>query len=158
MKSTTLFKLAVAALAALVTACTTNPTSAPEPSSPSPPVAASRPVAADRAPSVLIQGRSNKAILDDIVQWRTQQKKMTVRSRSSDRVELALSVQRTSTPTEARISYVISKEGDGVRLSARVFQFSYPGTTRETGLDVTQSMADKLQEELERYRKPASSW
>lgn len=111
----------------------------------------------DGTPSVLIRGRSSKAVLDDIVQYRTQQKGMKLKSRSSTRLEFTLPIQRTATPTEARMSYLLVKEGDGLRLSARVFQFSYPGTTRETGQDVTQSMSDKLQEELQRYLQPAGA-
>lgn len=163
MTSTTPYKpLLALALALLLAACATTqpPTENSGGAGVTRPASAASAAASttlsDGTPSVLIRGRTSKAILDDIVQYRTQQKGMKLKSRSTTRLEFTLPIQRTATPTEARMSYLLIKEGDALRLSAKVYQFSYPGTTRETGQDVTQSMADKLQEELQRYRQPAS--
>ncbi|GGP27746.1 hypothetical protein [Silvimonas amylolytica] len=101
-------------------------------------------------PTVLITGRKPQAILDDIVKFRTG-KGMSVRSRSSMRVEFAESVPNASQPTEARMLYLLSPASKGLNLSARVFQVSYPGTARERVAEVTSVVADKLSKELAGY-------
>ncbi|WP_188705992.1 hypothetical protein [Silvimonas iriomotensis] len=101
-------------------------------------------------PTVLITGRKPQAILDDIVKFRTG-KGMSVRSRSSMKVEFAESVPNASQPTEARMLYLLSPTSKGLNLSARVFQVSYPGTARERVAEVTSVVADKLSKELAGY-------
>ncbi|WP_028454548.1 hypothetical protein [Chitinilyticum litopenaei] len=165
MISTTPFKLSALLASALLAACATTNAPPNNPPAPTPtpapvaskPVAASAPATSSAAPSVLIRGRSSKAILDDVVNYRTQQKGMKLKSRSGSRVELSLAMQRTSNPSEARMVYQLTPENGAQRLSARVFQYTHPGTTRETGVEITQSLQEQLLAELPRYQQQAAS-
>lgn len=139
--------------ALLLAACASTPpqppTSAPAPAQP--------PSQTSAAPSIIIDGRTPQVILDEIVAYRTQ-KGMQVLSRADKRVEFKQVVPRAKTPTEARIRYELTPTGKSWKLSARVFQVSYPGTTRESVSDITAQVADKLTEELPRYAHGSASW
>lgn len=115
----------------------------------------SKEINSSSAPSIVIQSRSSKAIIEDIIATRTA-KGMQIRNRSAQRVEFSLKMVNTSVPTEARMHYVLSQVELGWRLSARVFQISYPGSKKEKVQEITSQVADKLHEELAIYAANSS--
>ncbi|WP_432722419.1 hypothetical protein R0381_001691 [Jeongeupia wiesaeckerbachi] len=140
------------AAALLLAACATQPTQPPV-SAPAPDQTQSQ---TSTVPSVVIDGRTPQAILDDVVAYRTQ-KGMRVLARADKRVEFKQVVPKAKVPTEARMRYELTPVGKGWKLSARVFQVSYPGTTREAVSDITAQVADKLNDELPRYTRSSAN-
>lgn len=125
----------------LCVGCATSP--APEPTKP---VVNAQP----SYPTALIVGRSNKTIIEDIVRYRSS-KGMKIRSRSANQIEFMSAVTKANIPTEARIQYSLMQTPQGWKLTARVYQISYPSSKNEKVEDITLSVADKLNEELARY-------
>ncbi|QLG87029.1 hypothetical protein HQ393_01540 [Chitinibacter bivalviorum] len=101
-------------------------------------------------PSATIVGRSNKTIMEDIIRYRSS-KGMKIRSRSANQIEFMSAVTKANIPTEARIQYSLMQTPQGWKLTARVYQISYPSSKNEKVEDITLSVADKLNEELARY-------
>ncbi len=130
----------------VITACATP--SAPPVATPAP----AKTVAKVQPPSasILIIGRSNKAVIEDIVAYRTG-KGMKLLSRTSARLEFSSNIAKANIPTEARIQYTLTQASQGWQLSAKVLQISYPGTKNEKVEDITAHVVDKLNEELARY-------
>jgi hypothetical protein len=140
-------RLIVSGLCVLSVACTTPPGATPDtPASPEKKTSKSPSAPA----SIIIVGRSNKAVMEDIVQYRTS-KGMKIRSRSANQVEFMAQVNKANIPTEARIQYTLMQVSQGWQLSARVYQISYPSTKKEKVEDITLSVIDKLNEELAGY-------
>ncbi len=146
----TLFKRAIAAslAATLLAACATIDLTPATQSAPA--VATPTPVPLETAvPHVFIRNQSAKAILDNIIKYRTQ-KGMKVVSRESNRVVLGITIPKSNPPAEARMIYSISPAADSLRLSAQVFQI-----TRQDGkaqsAEITDSLRDNIEEELETY-------
>ena len=110
-----------------------------------------------QAPSVMIEGRTAQAIFDDIERYRTS-RGMTVVVRNKNRIEFAAGVVKAKRPTQARIRYMLAPVKKGFKLSARVYQVSYPGTSREKVADITSAVADRLNAELSRYSQEATAW
>jgi hypothetical protein len=137
-----LIKALLIATCALLAACV----------SPSAPQTESKPVAKAQpnTPSILIIGRSNKAVIEDIIRYRTG-KGMKVLSRSATRLEFSSNITKANIPTEARIQYTLTQVTQGWQLSAKVFQISYPATKNEKVDDITSHVAEKLNDELARY-------
>ncbi|AOY01305.1 hypothetical protein [Jeongeupia sp. USM3] len=149
MNRRTLIPIVVALLLAGCATPTQPPVSEPAPAQP--------PSQTSSAPSVIIDGRTPQAILDDVVAYRTQ-KGMRVLARTANRVEFKQVVPKAKVPTEARMRYELTPSGKSWKLSARVFQVSHPGTTREAVSDITPQVADKLADELPRYTRGGASW
>ncbi|QZA80526.1 hypothetical protein [Deefgea piscis] len=105
--------------------------------------------------SIIIPSRSSKAILEDIIKYRSD-KGMKIRSRGNQRVEMMMPMSNTSIPTEARMQYILTQTEQGWRVNVRVFQISNPGSKQETVQEITQALADKLAEELALYAKIAT--
>ncbi|WP_297571838.1 hypothetical protein [uncultured Deefgea sp.] len=144
--------LSILLIASIISACTTISPS--EPSNPNPNNTSS--VSKDPlSPSIIIPSRSSKAILEDIIKYRTD-KGMKIRSRGKQRVELMMPMRNTSIPTEARMQYILTQTEQGWRVNVRVFQISNPGSKQETVQEITQALADKLAEELALYAKIAT--
>ncbi|MBM3115972.1 hypothetical protein [Jeongeupia naejangsanensis] len=141
------------AAALLLAACATPTVQPPAASTPAPDQTQSQTAT---VPSIVIDGRTPQAILDDVVAYRTQ-KGMRVLTRADKRVEFKQVVPKAKVPTEARMRYELTPVGKGWKLSARVFQVSYPGTTREAVSDITTQVADKLNDELPRYARTGAS-
>ncbi|GLS04813.1 hypothetical protein GCM10007860_19610 [Chitiniphilus shinanonensis] len=169
---TTAYKLMTVALAGiLLSACGTVPPSSgkPAPAGPTgsapatpgdttePPLAETEIQQLKTVPTVLIEGRTAEAILDDIEQYRTS-RGMTVAARSKTRIEFVAGIVKAKRPTQARIRYVLVPVKNGFNLSARVFQVSYPGTGREKVADITAEVADRLGTELTRYTQSGGAW
>lgn len=125
--------------------------SAPKTPEPTP----GNPVAAEPAApqSVLILNQTSKAVLDRIQQQRTA-RGMKVIGRGPLRIELGQAVPKTDPPAEVRMIYQLAPGKDGLRLLARVFRIDSPGTAQEYTKEITQELADKLNDELQRYAKP----
>ncbi|GHD61667.1 hypothetical protein [Jeongeupia chitinilytica] len=140
--------------ALLLAACATPTAQPPAASTPAPDQTQAQTAT---VPSIVIDGRTPQAILDDVVAYRTQ-KGMRVLARTANRVEFKQVVPKAKVPTEARMRYELTPAGKGWKLSARVFQVSYPGTTREAVSDITPQVADKLTDELPRYARSGASW
>jgi hypothetical protein len=100
--------------------------------------------------SILIVGRSNKALIEDIVLYRTG-KGMKLLSRGPTRLEFSSNIAKANIPTEARIQYTLTQASQGWQLGAKVLQISFPGTKNEKVEDITAHVLDKLNEELARY-------
>lgn len=144
MKKQTFQWLCLVISSILLAACTTPPAPTPQPEVK--PVAKAQPNVA----SILIVGRSNKAVIEDIVRFRTS-KGMKILTRSNNRLEFSSTVTKANIPTEARIQYTLIQASQGWQLSAKVFQISYPATKHEKVEDITPHVLDKLNEELARY-------
>ncbi|WP_035057885.1 hypothetical protein [Andreprevotia chitinilytica] len=131
---------------------TTTPSTTAPGTTPTPTPAPSRPSPELQPPSVLIQNRTPQAILEDIVKYRTG-RGMTVTTKTANRVEFSMTVQKVKVPTEARIRYLLTASGGGQLLSARVFQVANPGTTKEQITEITNDVAQQLDRELAGYAK-----
>jgi hypothetical protein len=150
-------KIALASLSLLLAACGATPQSSPRPleepviSSPRTPESARQPTASATA-SVLIQGRSNKAILDAIQQNRTR-RGMKLMSRNAYRIQFSQTLPGATPPTEVRMIYQLNPEGPHLRLSAQVLRISNPGRANEIITDISQELAGKIRDELESYAR-----
>ncbi|WP_157669520.1 hypothetical protein [Chitinibacter sp. GC72] len=131
---------------ALMAACAT-PGKAPSPSATPAPTTTKMP--APKA-GVLVIGRSSKAIIEDIVSYRSS-KGMKILVRTPTYIEFSSAIGKANIPTEARIQYTLSSSAQGWVLSAKVLQISYPGTKKEKIEEITAHVQDKLNEELARY-------
>lgn len=103
-------------------------------------------------PSIVIKNRQARAIFDDIVQYR-KQKGMVLKRRTAQRLEFSIPVLNATKTTEARMSYFIAPVEGGWLLSARVWQITAPGTSRESASEITTAVADKIHEELQTYER-----
>jgi hypothetical protein len=141
-----------ALLACTLGACGTNP--APPTSKP---VEAAPAVSkeAQTAPSIIIKSRSSKAIIEDIIAYRSS-KGMQIRSKGNLRLEFMMQISNTKVPTEARMQYVLNQTEQGWRVTARVFQITHPGSKNEKVQEITTAVSDKLAEELASYAKIAT--
>jgi hypothetical protein len=141
-----------AALALILTACGTSPLSS-TPQAVSPPRPLQEPaVNAPANTSVLIKGRSSKAILDAIQQNRTA-RGMKMMSRGPYRIQFSQAMPGANPPTEVRMIYQLSQEGPHLRLSAQVLRISYPGRANESITDISRELASKIESELESYAR-----
>jgi hypothetical protein len=104
----------------------------------------------NNAPSIVIKDRPARAIFDDIVTYR-KQKGMQLKRRTAQRLEFSMQIPNVTQATEARMSYIIAPFDSGWQLSARVWQISAPGTSRESVSEITSAVADKITEELQTY-------
>lgn len=150
-------------LGAILAGCATQPGSSPAAGAASAPASApaNQPVPQTKlptntvTPSVLVAGRKPRDVVDEIVKYRTG-KGMRVLNRSNTKVEFSAMVTGAKTPTEARMVYQLAPVSGGLRVSARVFQVSYPGTGHEEVSEITGVVADKLNQELSGYTQPAN--
>lgn len=104
------------------------------------------------APSIVIQSRSSKAIIEDITRYRTS-KGLKIRSKAALRIEFMMPISNTKTPTEARMLYVLNQTEHGWRVTARVYQISHPGSHQEKTQEITAAVSDQLSKELASYAK-----
>lgn len=142
--------LATSLAAALLSACVTAPPAEMPTSTASAPAPLAVP-AEPPAPHIIIRDKSARAILDQIVKYRTQ-KGMKLISRESNRVVLGIAVPKSSPPAEARMIFSLSPAESGMRLSAQVFQITrQDGKTQSA--EITHSLRDNLEEELEMYAR-----
>lgn len=139
--------------ALLLAACATSPLPAPTPAPGGQGAPTVAPIPAEPAPpSIIIQGRSARAILDSIVKYRTQ-KGMRLMQRDSSRVVLSMAVPRSNPPAEAQMIFSLAPAPEapaGLRLSAQVFQIiKHGGKAQST--EITASLRENLEEELDMY-------
>ena len=156
--ATTLSALIVFALSA----CTSTPNAPPsqqqQPGQQTPaPVVTAPTTVYEPASTIVIQSRSSKAIMEDIISYRTG-KGMKIRSKSNSRLEFMMPIARTTIPTEARMLYVLNQTEQGWRVTVRVFQITNPGGKKEKVREITAQVSDKLAEELASYAKISSKW
>ncbi|WP_288842000.1 hypothetical protein [uncultured Deefgea sp.] len=144
--------LSIILIASIISACTTISPSEQSNSNPNNTPSVSK---NQLSPSIIIPARSSKAILEDIIKYRTE-KGMKIRSRGSQRVEMMMPMRNTSIPTEARMQYILTQAEQGWRVNVRVFQISNPGSPQESAQEITHALADKLAEELALYAKIAT--
>ncbi|WP_373975992.1 hypothetical protein NT239_04270 [Chitinibacter sp. SCUT-21] len=135
-------KIILISAASLLAACSTPQHQGSE----AKPVAKAQP----NSPSILIVGRSTKAVSEDIIRFRTS-KGMKLLSRSPTYLEFSANIAKANLPTEARIQYTLTQSQQGWQLSAKVLQISYPASKKEKIEDITLHVSDKLNEELARY-------
>jgi len=150
-------KMTLCSLSVLFAACGTAPETPPPALRPleeviiAAPRATPEPAASADA-SVLIQGRSNKAVLDSIQQNRTR-RGMKLMSRNAYRIQFSQTLPSATPPTELRMIYQLNPEGAHLRLSARVLRISHPGRANEIITDISQELAGKIRDELESYAR-----
>lgn len=135
--------LAILIAAGTLAACTTTPVA---PSTPNKPV-----IIQETAPSIVIQGKNAKTILDKVVAYRTQ-KGMNVIARDASRVTLVIAVPNSAPPAEASMIFSVSPETNGIRLSAQVFQTVFKDGKPETR-DITHTLTSDLNKELSMYAR-----
>ncbi|AMC36463.1 hypothetical protein [Janthinobacterium sp. B9-8] len=149
------FLISLATLA-LLSACASSPAPQTPSTSPFPdaskPIPANTPDASLALPSIVIKERQARAIFDDIVQYR-KQKGMQLKRRTAQRLEFSMQIPNVTQATEARMSYQIAQVDGGLQLSARVWQITAPGTSRESVSEITSAVADKIAEELQTYAR-----
>ncbi|NHQ87380.1 hypothetical protein HA050_14785 [Iodobacter sp. HSC-16F04] len=149
------FLLSLATLA-LLSACASAPQSTGA-NQAKPPVTIQQnpvntPETTDSQTSILIKDRPARAIFDDIVVYR-KQKGMQLKRRTAQRLEFSMQIPNVTQATEARMSYILAPLDGGWQLSARVWQITAPGTTRESVSEITSAVADKIHEELQTYAR-----
>ena len=150
-------KILLAGFMTLLAACGTTPQSSPRPLE-EPVISTPRISEGARQPtvsapvSVLIQGRSNKAVLDSIQQNRTR-RGMKLMSRNAYRIQFSQTLPGATPPTELRMIYQLNPEGAHLRLSAQVLRISNPGRANETIADLSAELASKIEDELESYAR-----
>ncbi|MBY0445052.1 MAG: hypothetical protein K2Q15_07585 [Burkholderiales bacterium] len=104
------------------------------------------------SPNIVIKDRPARAIFDDIVIYR-KQKGMQLKRRTAQRLEFSMQIPNATQATEARMSYIMAPFDGGWQLSARVWQITSPGTSRESVSEITSAVADKIAEELLTYAR-----
>lgn len=108
------------------------------------------------APTITLQGRTVPDVMADIEKYRLS-RGMTVVSKTRNRIEFAAPVARAKRPTQARVRYTLQTVKGGVKVAARAYQISYPGTAKEKVADITSAVSDRLLQEFARY-KTAGTW
>ena len=149
-------QLASAGLAILLlTACATSPLPTSSPASGASGTPTVIPLPAEPAPpSIIIQGRPARSILDSIVKYRTQ-KGMRLVQRDSSRVVLNMAVPKSNPPAEAQMIFSLAPAPEapaGLRLSAQVFQIIKQGGKIQN-TEITASLRENLEEELDMYAR-----
>lgn len=140
----------------LLAACANTPSGPASTPSTSPATSTQNPIntqdIGSSAPSIVIKDRPARAIFDEIVAYR-KQKGMQLKRRTAQRLEFSMQIPNVTQATEARMTYIMAPLDGGWQLSARVWQITTPGTSRESVSEITSAVADKIHEELQTYAR-----